>query len=160
MLKDQLSQVSLRRLKNDVLDLPQKNIIEEYIDMDPAQLSFYNNIKQGIIDEVDKVHMTTSSLLAMVTRLRQATAYPSILTSNQDIISSKLNRAKDLVEQIIENKDKVVIFSTYKESVYKLNEMLKQYSPLVCTGDSSDEETSNAVDKFQNEPECKVFIGT
>ena len=160
MLKDQLSQVSLRRLKDDVLDLPKKNIIEEYIDMDPTQLSFYNDIKQGIIDEVDKVHMTTSSLLAMVTRLRQATACPSILTSNINITSSKLNRAKDLTEQIIENNNKVVIFSTYKESVYKLKEMLSQYSPLICTGDSSNEEISNNIDKFQNDPDCKLFIGT
>ena len=42
-LKDQLERFGLRRTK-DILDLPPKTIIDEYIDMDEDQSEFYDNI--------------------------------------------------------------------------------------------------------------------
>ena len=111
-LKEHIESCSLRRTK-DILDLPPKTIIEEYLDMDKAQEDFYENIKEGIIDQVDKVHISTANLLAIVTRLRQATALPSILTT-ENIPSAKLDRAEDLARQLIGNGEKVVIFSTFK----------------------------------------------
>lgn len=146
-LKQQLEKYSLRRTK-DLLNLPPKTIINEYVDMSDQQQFFYNNIKQGIIDQVDKVHMTAASVLGMVTRLRQATACPQILTT-ENIPSAKLDRACDLCEQIIEGGYSVVIFSTFKESVYKLQEKLQKYSPLVCTGDVKDAVITENMQAFQ-----------
>ena len=158
ILKDQIEKYSLRRTK-DLLDLPPKTIINEYVEMNDEQSQFYDNIKQGIIDQVDKVHMSTANLLAMVARLRQATACPSILTSDK-ITSSKIERAMDLAKQIIDNGDKVVIFSTFKETINLMLDGAKQFNPLVCTGDISDIEISQNVDKFQTCPENKIMFAT
>ena len=158
VLKDQLQKYSLRRTK-DLLDLPEKNIIIEYVDMDAAQQKFYDDIKKGIKDQVDKVRLTTTNLLAMATRLRQATSCPSVLTTD-NISSAKIERAIDLVNEIVQNGSKVVIFSVYKETVYRLQERLKQFNPLICTGDIPDDEISKNIDSFQNDEEHKVFIGT
>ncbi len=159
LLKDQISKCSLRRKKDEVLDLPPKSIITEYVEMDNKQAKFYDNIKNGIVEEVDKVQLTTSSLLGMVARLRQATAYPSILTT-ENISSAKILRACSLVENIVENGGKVVIFSTFKDPVYELEKLLKQYNPLIATGDIDDVTVSQAIDDFQNNDINKVFIGT
>ena len=126
ILKHQLNQCSLRRTK-DLLDLPPKTVINEYVDMYPAQESFYNNIKQGVIDQVDKVHMSTSSILGCIARFRQATVLPSILTT-EEIPSAKIDRAIDLAEQLIDSGEKVVIFSTFKAPIYYLKEALNQVS--------------------------------
>lgn len=158
LLKEQIQDFSLRRTK-DVLSLPSKNIIDEYVDMNDSQQKFYTNITNGVKDEVDKVNLTTSSLLAMITRLRQATVCPSILTS-ENISSSKLDRCVELVEEIVNNNEKVVIMSTFKDSVITLATMLKEYHPLICTGDMKDEEISNNIDKFQNDDYNKVIICT
>lgn len=158
LLKEQIQDNSLRRTK-DVLSLPPKNIIDEYVDMDDSQQKFYTNITNGVKDEVDKVNLTTSSLLAMITRLRQATVCPSILTS-ENISSSKLDRCVELVEEIVNNNEKVVIMSTFKDPVINLANMLKEYHPLICTGDMKDEEISNNIDKFQNDEYNKVIICT
>ena len=48
----------------------------------------------------------------------------------------------------------------FKDPVYRIAELLKEYNPLVNTGDISDAEFSNNIDKFQNEDKYKVFIGT
>lgn len=158
MLKQQLEDNSLKRT-NDVLNLPPKTIIPEYLDMNDDHADFYNNIKNGVVEEVDKVKLTTTSLLAMLTRLRQATASPSILTTSP-ISSTKIDRACDLIDQIIQNGDKVVVFSTFKETINDLKQRLKQYNIVVGTGDTKDEELNDNINKFQNDPDTKIFLGT
>ncbi len=156
MLKNQLNKYSLRKTK-DILDLPPKTIIPEYLDMEDDQSRFYNNVKQGIKEEVNKVKLTTSSLLAMATRLRQVTSLPDILTS-ENISNVKIDRACELTNEIIQNGDKVVIFSSYKDVITKLNEKLKQYNPVLGTGDISDNDLANNINKFQDDPNNKIFI--
>lgn len=157
-LKHQLDSCSLRRSK-DILNLPPKNIIDEIVDMNPQQELFYNNIKDGIVSQVDKVHMSTSNLLAMIARLRQATVLPSMLTT-ENVSSSKIIRAVDLAEQIVNSGDKVVIFSTFKQPVYELAEQLSNYGVVVATGDSRDEDVEKAIYEFQNNDNVKIFLGT
>ena len=158
VLKDEIESCSLRRDKS-ILNLPPKTIIPEYIDMDTTQQKFYENIMNGILDEVDKVKINATNLLGLITRLRQATSSPSVL-STSNIVPTKLERAIDLVEEIISNGEKVVIFSYFKEPLYILQDRLKQYKPLLGTGDLEDKEVSDNIDKFQSDPEYKVFLGT
>lgn len=70
-LKQQIDHFSLRRLK-DKVKLPPKTIINELVDMGESQQKFYDNIVDGVVDEVDKVQINKTSLLALVSRLRQA----------------------------------------------------------------------------------------
>lgn len=158
ILKNELDSCSLRRTK-DLLDLPEKNIIEEYVDMKDDQLLFYRNIVDGVRDQVDKVNLNTANLLSLVIRLRQATACPSILTS-ENISSAKIDRAIDLVDEIIENNNKVVIFSTFKETVNILSNKLSKYNPLICTGDIDQSIIDNNINSFQNDDNCKLLIAT
>lgn len=158
ILKHQLETCSLRRPKS-LLKLPPKNIIKEYIDMDNSQLLFYDNIKQGIADQVDKIHLDTANILSLTTRLRQATACPQLLTS-EPIQSTKVNRCCDLTEEIISNGEKVVIFSTFKQPVDYIADKLKKYNPLVCTGDIASNIRDENIYKFQNDDNYKIIICT
>lgn len=158
VLKNQIDKYSLRRTK-DILQLPPQNIITEYVDMGDAQQIFYDNVKEGIAHEVDKVVLRPANVLAMVGRLRQATACPSILTT-ENIPSAKIERAVDLAEQITGGGEKVVIFSTFKETVKVLANELQHLGLVVATGDNSDSEIEDAKLAFQNDPNVKVFLGT
>lgn len=157
-IKTQLDLFSLRRRK-DLLNLPPKTVIEEYVDMGDEQQKFYSEIVDGIVDNIDKVNLNPDVVLSMVMRLRQATACPSILTSS-NIPSAKLDRACDLCEQLVSDGNKVVVFSTFKQTVYELGRRLSHLKPLVGTGDTPDIEISNNVEAFQNDDEHSVFIGT
>lgn len=158
VLKDQINSCSLRRTK-DLLDLPPKTIINEYLDLSSEQEIFYNNIVNGVIDQVDKVKLTFGNLLALTTRLRQATACPSILTT-ENINNVKLDWCLNKVEELISNGNKVVIFSVFKEPVNVLYELLEQYNPVLCTGDISDNIIAENVNKFQTDSNHKVLLGT
>lgn len=158
VLKDQLTTCSLRRT-NDLLDLPEKNIIHEIITMDDKQSNFYSNIVTGVVDQVDKVELNATNLLSLVTRLRQATASPSILTT-EEIPSAKIDRAVDLAKQIIENGNKVVIFSVFKDPLNEIVAELKEYNPLLCTGDVKDVDINTSIDLFQNNDNYKIMCAT
>ena len=158
-LKDQIEKVSLRR-KKDLLDLPPKNVIDEFVEMDEKQSKFYNNVKAGIKDEVDKVVLRTSNLLAMIARLRQATECPQVLTT-EDIPSAKIDRCVDLAEQILSDpQEKLVVFSMFKEPLNPLMDRLKKYNPFLCTGDVDDSVIANNITTFQEDDEHRVMLCT
>ena len=159
VLKDELDKYSLRRTK-DLLDLPEKTIIHEELDMESDQNKFYTDIVNGIVEQVDKVHINTSTILSMVTRLRQSTACPSILSSD-NISAVKINRAVDLIDQIVSSGNKTVVFSVFKPTLEELKTRLNgDYNSLICTGDLKDKEISTNIDRFQNDESCKVMLAT
>ena len=158
-LQDQLSAVSVRRTK-DILDLPPKTIIHELVDANDAQQKFYDNIVDGIAHEVDKVDLNPACVLGMITRLRQATACPSILTTTP-IESAKISRACDLTDQICSDpSNKVVIFTTFKQTANEIYSKLSHLSPLLNTGDVADVEISENIETFQKDNKHKVFVAT
>lgn len=166
LLQDIIESCSIRRTK-DILNLPEKTIINEELIMNDSQAKFYQLIEESNLEEnrkqareiCDKINLKPQFLRSMFVRLRQATACPSVLTT-QNIESVKIERAVELSKEIISNGEKVVIFSQFKEPVYRLQELLKEYNPVIGTGDIPDSEFSSNIDKFQNEDKYKVFIGT
>ncbi len=159
VLKEELASCSLRRLKDEILDLPKKNIINEYVDMDDTHRKTYYNVVNGVKDEIDKVSLHINNLLGVIVRLRQATSCPQILTTN-NVVSSKIIRCLELVDELLSNNtEKVVIFSGFKDTCDDLYNYLKQYNPLVITGDTK-EDLQGLIDVFQNDNEHRVIIAT
>lgn len=160
LLKDVIDSCSLRRTLDDVKsDMPPKTVNIEVIELEEEHKRFYEAIREGVKEEADLINLKSANLLALTTRLRQATACPSVLTS-QDIPSSKVLRCKELVDELVSQGEKVVILSVFKETVSKLKEALAEYNPSINTGDISDDVVSRNIDDFQTNPNSLVFIGT
>lgn len=153
-----MDKVMLRRLKTQVLDLPEKIHQIEYVDMNTKQSRLYNEVKDGILDDINKIKFSNNPL-AMLIRLRQVTGCPSIITDD-DIESAKLDRLDELVEELAESNQKCVIFSNWSEVTKIVKDRLKQYNPAYITGETSPSERMDEVNKFQNDDKCKVIIGT
>lgn len=158
VLKNEINNCSLRRTK-DLLDLPPKVIVPEYIDLPEAHNKFYEDLRKGITEEADRINIKTTSLLGLVTRLREAATCPTMI-STKDFGNAKIERTCDLVEEICSNNEKIVIFSTFKEPLYILYGLLKKYDPLLCTGDQPEEEINSSIDNFQNKDENKIMLCT
>lgn len=159
-LKEELDFCGFRRRLEDLRDdFPRKTVSVEVVEMEDSQAKFYEAIKNGVKEEADKVDLKATNLLALTTRLRQASSDPSILTS-QKVESCKIERCVELVKDLIEAGEKVVVMDVFKKSIYTLQEKLKQFNPLVGTGDFPDSEVSAAVRTFRTDPEAKLLLGT
>ena len=160
MLKEEIDSCSLRRTLDQVRDsMPKKIIKTELVEMSTEHDKFYSAIKKGVKEEADKIKLNSSNLLALCTRLRQASSCPSILTT-QDIKSSKIERCCEIVEDLIDQDEKVVVVSQFKDSVYQLEKLLARYNPLVATGDVNEANMYDRINKFQNDQSYKLFIAT
>lgn len=160
ILREEIESCSLRRTLYDVRkDMPELTIDVEYLEMDEPQQKFYETIKEGIKEEADKIELKAGNLLALTTRLRQATACPSVLTS-QAIESIKVNRAFEYIQEITSQGEKVVVFSMFKEPLNQLAVKLSGFRFSINTGDTPDELVMKNVERFQSDPEEQVFLGS
>ena len=110
-------------------------------------------------EEADKIELKSANLLALTTRLRQATACPGLLTT-QKVESIKVNRCVEYIEELTSQGEKVVVLSVFKETLNDLAAKLGQFRFSVNTGDTSDAIVASNVQRFQEDPNEQVFIGT
>lgn len=157
-LQHKLDAIMLRRLKNDVLDLPEKTHITEYVEMTPKQAQIYKEISSEIRMNIDQIKMANNPLAELI-RMRQATGYTGILSSKV-CESAKLDRMEELVSDAIENNKQVVIFSNWTQITDIVYDRLCGKYPLaIITGQTKDAERQQMVEKFQS-GKAKVIIGT
>lgn len=160
VLQEEIKSCSLRRTLDQVrTDMPPKTVALELLEPDDDQRKFYEAIKEGVKEEADKIELKTSSLLALTTRLRQASACPSILTT-QPVSSCKVDRCVELIQELTSQGEKVVVLSVFKETLNELAAKLSEFQFSVNTGDIPDAVVANNVARFQDDPNEQVFIGT
>lgn len=157
-LRSMVSKVMLRRVKGDVLDLPPKVHTIEWVDAYPEQKSLYKDVRDQVRDNIDKVKVHPDPLSEML-RLRQVTGYPGILSSTVTK-SAKMDRMEELVEEEVAVGGKAIIFSNWSEMTNVIRHKLKKYNPAYITGEVGSVQRMEEKDRFQNDPNCKVMIGT
>jgi SNF2 family DNA or RNA helicase len=160
VLQEEIKSCSLRRTLDQVrTDMPPKSVKLEVLEMEEAQRKFYEAIKEGVKEEADKIELKSANLLALTTRLRQATACPSLLTT-QNICSAKVDRCIELIQELTSQGEKVVVLSVFKETINELASKLGQFRFSINTGDIPDGVVAKNVEKFQEDSGEQVFIGT
>ena len=160
VLQEEIQSCSLRRTLDQVrTDMPPKTVTLEVLEPDESQRKFYEAIKEGVKEEADKIELKSANLLALTTRLRQATACPSLLTT-QNISSCKVDRCIELIQELTSQGEKVVVLSVFKETLNDLAAKLDQFRFSINTGDVPDAVVADNVSRFQDDPREQVFIGT
>lgn len=153
-LNAELSSVMLRRRKDEVLDLPPKVHSTEYVELTSKQQLIYRDIKNGIIADLENILLSVNPLSCTL-RLRQLTG--GLFTEE----NPKLERLEDMLsEEIIPNGYKAIIFSQWSKITEVYRKALQRYNPIYITGDVSPEDRLKEVERFQNDPSCKLAIGT
>jgi len=155
-LQSNLESLMLRRLKKDALDLPEKFHSIEYVEMSSKQAKVYNEVKQEIKEQIDKIKVSNNPLAQLI-RLRQATGFTGILSS-QIKESAKLDRLEEIVEELVENGEKAIIFSNWTDMTGPTMERLKRFNPAIITGETKDRKEQQ--ERFMTDSRCKVIIGT
>lgn len=157
-LRTMMATVMLRRTKGDVLDLPPKVHVNEYVELTPEQKKLYKEVKEQIVDNLDKIKLSPDPLSEML-RLRQVTGYPGLISSSV-VTSAKMDRLEEIVEDIVESGEKAIIYSQWSEMTNYIRNRLKRFNPAYITGEVKAEERMAEVNRLQTDPNCKIIIGT
>jgi len=156
----------LRRLKSDkniISDLPAKIVIDEYATMGKKQASLY----QSVVDEtMEKLEDGDAKglIFKLIISLKQICNHPrnfDKISENVVNLSGKTELLMTLVENIMAQDEKVLIFTQYVEMGDMLVELLQKElltTPLYLKGSMSKKQRDEAVDKFQNDNRHKIFI--
>ena len=154
----------LRRTKQDVLDeLPDKiennikiSFSKEEENLYIANLSQINDkLKSALdIEQIDKFQ-----ILSMMTRLRQLCCEPRILYNDIQEPSSKMKACLDIIKKAKENKQKVLLFSSFTSSLEFIEKELRKddISYYVLTGATNKIKRHQLVNAFQND-NTNVFL--
>lgn len=154
-----LDKCMLRRLKSEVLDLPEKVYINDYVEMTPKQIKLYEDVTADITDNIDKIELIPNPL-TMLIRLRQVTGNPNILSS--DVTSNpKYDRMLEILEDVVANGKKALVYSNWTDVLIPAYELAKKkgYRPALYTGQNVKEREAE-IKTFKTDPNCKVLFGT
>ena len=158
-LTAQLGAIMLRRRKDEVLNLPEKIYMNEYVELTDEQKRLYNQVIDNAINdsEIDE-DLNTDCLLAIKLRLRQVSG--GIGPFNFIKKNPKLDRLEQIVEEAVYNGTKVIVYSNWVEGIKPALARLQKYNPVVITGETADADRQGIVNKFQSDPNTKVILGT
>jgi superfamily II DNA or RNA helicase len=158
----------LRRTKEQVAkDLPEKTETILYCEMGTEQRKIYdayrNTYRSQILGMIEERGMERSQMhiLQGLTRLRQICDSPAILNEEERFHNYSV-KLDELSREITENvgDHKVLIFSQFLGMLAlikaKLNE--EKISHVYFDGSSTSVERERAIQEFQNNPECRVFL--
>ncbi len=157
-IRAMMDNIMLRRLKSEVLDLPEKIRKIEYVNMTSKQNQIYKEVYNGVMSDLQKIKFSNNPLSMMI-RLRQATGWTGILSQTIQE-SAKMDRMIELIEEISASGQKAIVFSNWESMTEVAREKLKSYNPAYITGATKADERMTQVDRFQNNDKCKVIIGT
>ncbi|MEA1916952.1 MAG: DEAD/DEAH box helicase, partial [Campylobacterota bacterium] len=166
VLKAKISPFLLRRLKKDVLkDLPEKQEQVVYVDMDEKHKKFYEQKRdyyKQILDKQIAVNGINSSkfvILQAFNDLRQIASAPELKSENS-IVSSKIESLFEMLEDIILNNHKVLIFANFLGSLDLIASKADELGYEYLTMNGSTRNRSELVQKFQNDEKYKLFLMT
>ena len=147
-LKDRTAHIYLRRVKEDLLDLPNKTVHELFYDLDMGQIMEYNRLWE----EYEAAQLEADPTKDLNKELLEGAIYRKYL-SNQMVP----NTIK-LADSFIEKGEKVVIACCYDEELYTLKEYYGDRC-VIYNGKVSAKDKDKNIEKFSNDPNIMVFIG-
>lgn len=166
LLKDMLQNNMIRREKSEVLDLPPKIHIVEYVENTAYQQSLYDAVVQELYESRDSI-LDAINPLAHMLRLRQINGSPELVDNkltvdeNYPKFNAKLARLIELVDDIVDRGEKVIVFSNWVEPLRNIYRFISKKHKTCCyTGTMKESDREKHKRVFQNNPEYKVMLGT
>jgi SNF2 family DNA or RNA helicase len=162
-LSDQLKGFSYRVLKEDCLDLPEKNWTKRQITLTHDQRKIYEQMKETALAHLNGKVASTMIVLTQLMRLHQITCghFTADDGTIQDIPN---NRFKELLDVLSEMEGKAIIWAHYQHDVKNIiREVVKIYgegSIVDFFGLTPQDERQDNIRKFQDDPKCRFFVGT
>lgn len=167
-LKSQIYPFILRRMKRDVAkDLPDKIENVAYCELTPEQKDFYMEVLDSTKEELFKsieqkgIEKSRMSIFSALLRLRQICCHPK-LYDKENIKgikeSGKFEQLKTMLEEIISEKHRVLLFSQFVDMLDIVREWLKKEGIKHEYLTGSTKNRQEVVENFNSDPTIPIFL--
>jgi SNF2 family DNA or RNA helicase len=158
-----------RRVKTDtaiIKDLPDKIVTNEYAILEKEQAALYEGMVAETMDKLDRLEPKDRSalILSLLTGLKQICDHPRVYDKESPAVSALSGKALlllTLLEEILANREKALIFSQYVETLDCLSQIIpgELGEPvLIYHGGMSQKARSETVAAFQNDPASRLLL--
>jgi SNF2 family DNA or RNA helicase len=167
----------LRRLKTDqtiIQDLPEKQEMNVFCGLTTEQADIYQQLVDSSMTAIESAEgiQRHGLILTLLMRLKQLCNHPDLTDSKKQKItklsadfgnrSGKLMRLSEMLEEVLEEEDRALIFTQFSE----WGKLLKLYlestlktEVLFLYGATKRNQRQEIIDRFQNDPNApKLFI--
>lgn len=152
-----LSGVMIRRLKRDVLTIPKPHIIQVKVGLTDFQQKLYDEVKEEFTVggmELSENPMGPAQAMIMFLRLKQICNTPYSVDPSFADESDKLDRMEEIAEELINEGEKVVIFTQFRGTLEAIVKRLRKRMPNIplfqLHGDIPSKERVPTVQEWSN----------
>ncbi len=170
-LSKRVSPFMLRRTKSEVAkELPDKTEIVQLIELNEAQANVYETIRLTMSDEIKQAFAKSQGAQNKIIignallRLRQVCCHPALLNiealeMNDNHDSAKLNWLSTVVPNMIEEGQKILLFSSFTSMLDIIKQHLQELGieSLLLTGKTAANKRGQLIDTFQS-GDVPVFL--
>lgn len=171
LLNRLINPFTLRRKKEDVLkDLPEKTEEVAYCDLVAEQHRLYAEVleqrRRHLLEELrnETNPIPYMHIFALLSSLKQICDHPAVFyktPQDYELYSSgKWTLFKELLREALESQQKVVVFSQYLGMLDIIEQYLTEQHIVFASLRGSTSDRKEQIQAFQNDPECKIFVGS
>ena len=162
-LRQRVGPFVLRRLKSDrsiIQDLPEKQEMKVYTTLSREQAALYQARVDLMEQDLEKSSgiERRGKILALLTHLKQICNHPSQFLTQWAPFqgrSGKLDRLSEMLEEVVENGEKAIVFTQFKQMGDRLQAHLETrlgFAPPFLHGGSTRDQRDTMVRVFQEDP--------
>lgn len=154
----------LRKTKEMCLDLPDKLFVDRRVELPPWQRQLYDEMRDKMVCEIramqgEEYRAFASTALVQLTRLCQLASNPGLVLPIPDRVPGKWVELTEIVHEILgEDGRKVIIWSSYVETIESLMERLADLGAVAIYGGTEAAERQGVAQRFQTDPACRVLV--
>jgi non-specific serine/threonine protein kinase len=166
LLRRKIRPFMLRRRKQEVAtDLPEREEILIYTDMGHRQRRVYERYRETYRRRVEQLMKDGDVMKAMLEivqgllKLRQIVLFPGLVDSKySNYPSCKLERFGEMIDTIIDEGNKALVFSQFVQVLTRLRYQLDRKGVPYAYLDGSTRNRQDEIDRFQSQRELPVFL--
>ena len=161
-LQESIKDFSIRKIKDECLDLPPKVYTRRCVELTDEQKKAYGTMKREALMVLDGELFSTMNMLTQLMRLQQVVA-GSLRSEEGETIVLKNNRVQTVLDLLEETSGKVVIFAVFRTDIEELEKAIAnkfgEGSVASYYGKTPQNERQKIIDRFQDpENELSYFI--
>ncbi len=168
-LKLSISPFVLRRLKTDktiIDDLPEKMVLDEYCYLTKIQAALYEKTLNGLMNDISSQTGINRRgiIFKLITALKQICNHPFQYLKCGEMtkdVSGKTEKFISLLSQILDNDEKVIAFTQYKEMGNILSTVIQNelnVTPLFFHGSLNTMQRQKMLQEFETNPKQKIML--